>query len=188
MQIIFFGLIALVAILLNIMTSQGFFNVSDRFFWKQTSNLLSKQQPVKLTINSARIDSSVERVGIDTEGNMQAPSSAGIISWYQFGALPGERGNSVYSGHRDSAFGPGVFYTLNKVKPGDEIIVTAADKSVHTYLVNHSQEYESADLPVKEIFSDQKRSKQIYLITCAGSWDIFRKKYDKRILVGGVEE
>lgn len=188
MQIIFFGLIALAAILLNILTTQGFFNVSDRFFWKQTSNLLSTKQPVKLEIPSARIGSSIERVGIDKDGNMQAPSSAKIISWYQFGALPGEKGNMVMSGHRDSAVSPGVFYTLNKVKPGDEIIVTAADKSVHTYLVNLSREYEAEDLPVKEIFSDQKSSKQLFLITCAGNWDFFRKKYDKRVLVGGVEE
>jgi sortase A len=188
MQIVFFALVALVAIVLNILTSQGFFNVSDRFFWKQTTNLLSKQQPSKLEIKSARIASSIERVGVDKEGNMEAPSSAKIISWYQFGALPGEKGNMVLSGHRDSALGPGVFYTLGNVKPGDEITVTAADKTVYTYLVNHSQEYDSQDLPVREIFADQKTSKQIFLITCAGTWDIFKKKYDKRVLVGGVTE
>ncbi len=188
MQIVFFGLIALVAILLNILTSQGFFNVSDRLFWKQTTNLLSKQQPVKLEIPSVKIGSSVERVGVDKDGNMQAPSSSKIISWYQFGALPGEKGNMVLSGHKDSAIGPGVFYTLEKVKPGDEITVTAADKSVHNYLVNRSESYLSENLPVREIFSDQKREKQIYLITCAGTWDFFKKKYDKLILVSGVEE
>ncbi|MDQ3098514.1 MAG: class F sortase [bacterium] len=188
MQIIFFGLVALVAVLLNLMTAQGFFNVSDRFFWKQTSNLLSKRQPIKLEIKPARISSSVERVGIDKEGNMQAPSSAKIISWYQFGALSGEKGNMVLSGHKDSTIGPGVFYTLGNVKPGDVITVTAADKTVYTYLVNHSKEYKSEDLPVREIFADQKKSKQIFLITCAGSFDIFKKKYDKRVLVGGVAE
>lgn len=186
MQIIFFGLVVLVAIVLNIMTAQGFFNVSDRLFWKQTTNFLSSNQPARLQIQSANIDSSIERVGIDKDGKMQAPSSAKIISWYQFGALPGERGNMVLSGHKDSAWGPGVFYTLSKVKPGDEIKITSADNKEYTYLVNHSSEYRSEDLPIREIFDEQKKSIQIFLITCAGSFDIFNKKYDKRILIGGV--
>jgi len=185
MQIIFFALIVLTAIVLNILTAKGFFNVKDKLLWKQTTNLFSKQQPVKLAIKDTRIESSVEQVGIDDKGNMQAPSSAGIISWYQFGALPGEKGNIVFSGHKDSSVGPGVFYTLNKTKPNDQIIITDAKSHTFVYTVEKTSEYLSEDLPVKQIFDSQKKSKKIYLITCAGQFNFFAKKYDKRILVEG---
>jgi LPXTG-site transpeptidase (sortase) family protein len=186
MQIIIFALIALSAIVLNILTAQGFFNVKDKLLWKQTTNLISQQQPVKLEIPSVKIESSVERVGIDSQGNMQAPSSASIISWYQFGALPGEKGNIVLSGHKDSTFGLGVFYTLEKTKPGDKIKITDVKNKEFTYSVQFNDQYLSSDLPISEIFADQKKQAKIYLITCAGSFDFFTKKYDKRILVEGI--
>jgi LPXTG-site transpeptidase (sortase) family protein len=186
MQIIVFILIAFVAILLNILTAQGFFNVTDRFFWKQTTNLFSKQQPAKLSVPTGHIEANIERVGIDKEGNMQAPSSPSIVSWYQFGALPGEKGNAVFSGHRDSAWGPGVFYTLNQVKPGDEITLTDGQGKKYVYLTFQAEEFQSEDLPVKDIFADQKERKLIYLITCAGNWNIFQKRYDRRMLVAGI--
>jgi LPXTG-site transpeptidase (sortase) family protein len=183
MQVVFFALIAFTAIMLNILTSQGFFNVSDRFLWKQTSNLISKRQPVKIAIPSVNIESSIERVGVDAAGKMQAPSSAKIVSWYQFGALPGEKGNLVLSGHKDSALGPGVFYTLESIKSGNPITLTDAKNNVFQYKAITTQIVDSEKLPVKEIFSDQKKDKNLYLITCAGRWNLFSKTYDKRALV-----
>jgi sortase A len=186
MQIIFFGIVVFAALILNALTSQGFFNVSDRLLWQQTVNLLSKEQPSLVTIPSVKIESSVERVGVDKEGNMQTPSSPKIISWYQFGALPGEKGNLVLSGHKDSTFGPGVFYTLEKTKPGDLIVVkTASGKSI-SYTTNNILQVRTADLPIAKIFSDQKNEKRIYVTTCAGMWNFFTKKYEARILVEGT--
>lgn len=183
MQIVFFALIAFTAILLNLMTAQGFFNVSDRFLWKQTTNLISKRQPTKISIPSANIESSIERVGVDAAGKMQAPSSAKIVSWYQFGALAGENGNVVLSGHKDSSFGPGVFYTLESIKKGNPITVTDAKGGIFEYITINTQVIASENLPVKEIFSEQKKAKNLYLITCAGRWNIFSKTYDQRVLV-----
>ncbi len=183
MHIIIFGIIAFVAILLNIMTAQGFFNVSDKLFWKQTGNLISQRQPVKISAPAAKVDTSIERVGVDAAGVMEAPSSARVVSWYQFGGLPGEAGNVVLSGHRDSAFGPGVFYTLESMKFGNPITITDAKQNTFTYNTVRAEVMSAEDLPVKEIFADQKKEKNLYLITCAGRWDLFSKKYDKRVLV-----
>lgn len=183
MQIIIFGLIAFLAILLNILSNQGYFNVADRFLWKQTINIISQKQPVKASIPSINVESGIERVGVDAAGKMQAPSTPKIISWYQFGALAGEKGNVVLSGHRDSTFGPGVFYTLENVKTGNPIIITDAKNNVFTYTITHVETVESQFLPVKEIFSDQKKEKLLYVVTCAGKFDFFKKSYDRRVLV-----
>lgn len=183
MQTLVFAVVVLIAILLHLMTVQGFFNVSDRYLWKQTANLISSRQPVKITIPSANIESSIERVGIDAAGKMAAPSSPKIVSWYQFGGLPGENGNVVLSGHKDSALGPGVFYTLENIKKGNPITITDAKSNTFTYKAVSTQIVNSENLPIKEIFADQKKDKNLYLITCAGTFDFFRKAYDKRVLV-----
>jgi LPXTG-site transpeptidase (sortase) family protein len=122
-------------------------------------------------------------VGVDAAGKMQAPSTPKIVSWYQFGALPGENGNIVLSGHKDSAFGPGVFYTLESVKVGNPITLTDAKNNKFTYHAVRTEIYTSESLPVKEIFAEQKKDKNLYLITCAGTFDFFRKSYNKRALV-----
>ncbi|MDQ3239129.1 MAG: class F sortase [bacterium] len=185
MQIIFFSFVVFFAIIINFLTNQGFFNVSDRLFWKQTSNLFSKNQPIKLSIPSVRIESSIEKVGVDSNGNMQTPTTPKIISWYQFGALPGEKGNLVFSGHRDSTIGPGVFFTLSNIKKGDPITVTTANNKTFTYIASNIVEVPRDDLPINDIFSSQKKLKQIYITTCAGNFDIFTKRYDDRVYVKG---
>lgn len=183
MQIIVFGLIAFIAILLQILTAQGYFNVSEKYVWKQTLNILSNKEPVQIAIPSANIESAVERVGIDKDGKMQAPSTPKIVSWYQFGGIPGDNGNVVLSGHRDSTFGPGVFYTLENIKPGNPVLITDAKKNVHTYYATQISVLSAKQLPIDEIFSEQKNSKLLYLITCAGRFDFFKKTYDERVLV-----
>jgi len=183
MQIVVFGLIAFIAIFLQLLTAQGYFNVSEKYVWKQTLNILSKQEPVEIKIPSANIQSTIERVGIDKNGKMQAPSTPKIVSWYQFGGLPGDNGNVVLSGHKDSTFGPGVFYTLENIKPGNPITIRDAKKNTHTYYATQISVLDAAYLPIKEIFSDQKKEKNLYLITCAGRFDFFKKTYSERVLV-----
>lgn len=183
MQIIIFGIIAFVAIFLQLLTSQGYFNVSEKYVWKQTANILSHRQPVQIKIPSANIDAAIERVGVDVEGKMQAPTTPKIVSWYQFGGVPGDNGNVVLSGHKDSTFGPGVFYTLENIKPGNPITVMDAKENTFTYYAKNVSILNAAYLPIDDIFSDQKKEKNLYLITCAGRFDIFKKSYDERVLI-----
>lgn len=183
MKFLAFLLIALTGITMVILAQTGFFNVNPWYVIKQTTNLISKNDPVKIEIPSLRLTTSMERVGIDELGKMDAPSNASVVSWYKFSATPGEKGNMVISGHKDSSIGPGVFYTLRNIPDYAEIKLTKANGGTAVYKVTSVQQYDRAQLPANEIFASQNKLKLLYIITCDGNYDIFKKQYNKRIVV-----
>lgn len=183
MKTIVFAFIALIGVMMVYLAQLGFFNVNPWLVFKQTSNILSKNEPVKIEIPSLRTVTSIERVGIDELGKMDAPSNASIVSWYQFSATPGERGNVVLSGHKDSEIGPGVFFTLRDIPDNADIMLTKANNEKVTYQVTSVQQYDREQLPAEEIFEGQNKQKLLYLITCDGSFDLFKRVYNKRIVV-----
>ena len=54
---------------------------------------------------------------------------------------------AVIAGHVDSYQGPGVFFRLGALRPGDQIHVTRADRTVATFRVNAVDEYRKASFP-----------------------------------------
>jgi hypothetical protein len=54
-------------------------------------------------------------------------------SWFTEGPEPGERGAAVVAGHVASLSGPGVFYRLRDLQPGDVIRIRLRDGEVVRY-------------------------------------------------------
>src|SRR5215207_5505719 len=85
--------------------------------------------PARLIIPSLEINAPIEAVGQDEEMSMAAPSSVETVAWYNVGPQPGEPGNAVMAGHLDDMRGrPAVFWRLDELQPGDEIIVRFSNK------------------------------------------------------------
>ena len=62
---------------------------------------------------------------------LAANSQAG---WYPLLPIPGQLGPAVLLGHVDSAeYGPGIFFRLGALKPGDTVTVTRADHVAATF-------------------------------------------------------
>lgn len=62
---------------------------------------------------------------------MAIPSNVRDVAWYEFGSRPGEGGSAVLAAHVDLASqGPGVFFNLRDVDPGDFVEVEFSDGSV----------------------------------------------------------
>ena len=183
MQYVIFLVLATIGISLQILANMGFFNVNPYLVFRQTQNIISKHEPVSISIPSIRVDTTVHRVGIDKQGKMDAPRNESVVAWYQFSAAPGDKGNMVISGHKDSKFGPGVFFTLKNIPDQAEIKITRADQQIKIYNVREVHKYNRDNFPVKEIFEGNSRQKILYLITCEGTFDIFRQVYDDRIVV-----
>lgn len=183
MQYVLFLILALIGISLQILANMGFFNVNPFLVIKQTQNIISKQEPVAVSIPSIKVNTSIHRVGIDKNGKMDAPQNESVIAWYQFSATPGENGAVVLSGHKDSKIGPGVFFTLRDIPDNAEITIKRADNLEKKYTVSQVRKFGRQDFPVKEIFEGNSREKLLYLITCEGTFNIFRQVYDERIVV-----
>jgi sortase (surface protein transpeptidase) len=135
-----------------------------------------------LTIPVLGVDAGFELVGLDADGAMAAPKDPGSVAWYTLGPRPGETGNAVLAGHVDWAGKPGVFWGLGRLKPGDEVEVTAADARTYRFVVRSQQWYDAKRAPVKEVFGQSKVA-EVTMITCAGQFDQASHQYTSRLVV-----
>lgn len=140
-------------------------------------------KPVSLAIPKLAVNTTVEYVGNDKDGNMDVPKNDDNVAWYQPGFRPGLAGNAVLAGHYDRKDGgPAVLYELNKLETGDEIIVTDEEGKKLTFLVTDKQKYPTNSFPVKDVFGPSNE-KYLNLITCTGVWDPNKKIYGDRLVV-----
>src|SRR5436190_15764740 len=83
--------------------------------------------PVALWIPAIGVRTRLTRLGLTQQGTLQVPSSASVAGWYTLSPRPGEIGSSIIAGHIDSYQGPGIFYRLRELHPGNQIYVRQAD-------------------------------------------------------------
>ncbi|MGI5826115.1 MAG: class F sortase [Patescibacteria group bacterium] len=138
--------------------------------------------PKRIIIESLDIDAEIEAVGLDKNGSMAVPSSPWATGWYKYGATLDQKGSVVIGGHLDSKTGPAIFYRLSQIALGSEIVVIDQKGEKHFFTVTRKETYNEENFPSKEIFttSDKKR---LNLITCRGTFDKIKQKYDKRIVI-----
>ncbi|MGH3156410.1 MAG: class F sortase, partial [Streptosporangiaceae bacterium] len=82
--------------------------------------------PVYLTIPAIGVRTRLIRLGLTHSGGLQAPGTTAVAGWYTGSPPPGAVGAAVIGGHVDSYVGPGVFFTLRLLHPGDRIYVRQA--------------------------------------------------------------
>jgi sortase (surface protein transpeptidase) len=90
----------------------------DNIFQRDLSGLPTLQEvqqkgiiPAKLQIPAIKLNATVEQVGIQGDGEMEAPESFETVGWLGSGSKPGASGNAVIAGHLDHYTGPAVFLT-----------------------------------------------------------------------------
>jgi LPXTG-site transpeptidase (sortase) family protein len=104
--------------------------------------------------------------------------------WYQFTATPGAAGNSVIVGHVDTYAGPGVFYDLYQLRPGDAVYVTVG-RTRQRFKVTSAREMSKASFPVGQVFGGTSR-RRLWLITCGGAFDYETGHYLDNIVVSAA--
>lgn len=143
--------------------------------------------PVGLRIERLRVDSPVQPYGVNTRsGQMDVPRNVTEVAWYKHGPSPGQPGSAVLAAHVDlSDQGPGVFFNLNKLQPGDQVWVVYDDGTEASFTVSARQVYNKADLPVNAIFS-RSGPAVLTLITCGGGFSESAQSYDSNVVVYAV--
>ena len=107
--------------------------------------------------------------------------AADEAGWYRFTAVPGDPGNAVLVGHVDTFAGPGVFYRLYRLEPGDAVYVTVGGARRH-FDVTSVREMSKASFPVNQVFGGTARH-HLWLITCGGGFDYATGHYLDNIVV-----
>ncbi len=157
----------------------------DRHMRPQDAPVLMEEQtipqrPLRLRIPAHGIDAPVEPVGLTERGNMDIPQSAFSVGWYEHGFVPGDTGNAVLAGHRDTALGtPGIFWALSGMQPG-EIIVVETENGPLKFRVTRTEAFPYDRAPMQEIFGAAS-GRYLNLITCIGQWN--RQTYDRRLVI-----
>lgn len=138
--------------------------------------------PQVIEIPSLDVKATIEEVGRLDNGQMGVPQDPDQAGWFSPGTKPGGRGSAVIAGHVDSKTGPAIFYELDKMEIGDEVLVHGEDGEIVRFAVVKKVAYPRTDAPVDAIFGFTYGS-GLNLITCTGSWDRKAKTHDDRLVV-----
>lgn len=136
----------------------------------------------RLVIPSIGVDALIERVGLDEQGAVGAPSRLDGVGWYGRGALPGQPGNAVLDGHLGLPWAPAVFGRLGQLRPGDTFDIVWPDGHQLHFRVTSSVRV-SADAPAPPGLFARSGPSRVSLITCAGVWIQGKTTYSERLIV-----
>jgi sortase (surface protein transpeptidase) len=143
--------------------------------------------PVGLRIEGIGVDAPIDPYGVvSATGQMDVPENVTDVAWYRFGPSPGESGSAVLAAHVDLAGqGPGVFFELGTLTPGDRIHVAYDDESERTFRVVARTTYEKDDLPLDVLFAEEGPP-VLTLVTCGGAFSRADRRYDSNVVVYAV--
>jgi Sortase domain len=127
-------------------------------------------QPVSLTIPAIGVQGNIIHLGLTSSGALQVPSSTAVAGWYTGSPRPGAVGSAVIAGHIDSKTGPGIFFRLSALHPGDQVYVRRADGTLADFKVTVVREFAKDTFPTAAVYGAVPDS-ELRLITCGGTFD-----------------
>ena len=139
-------------------------------------------RPVALTIPAIRVHTALEKLGRTPQGTLQVPDSTTIAGWYTGSPRPGEIGSSIIAGHIDSTAGPGVFFRLRLLRPGELVYVQRADGTLAVFRVSAEHMYSKPDFPTEQVYGPVPDA-ELRLITCGGVFDSATGSYLSNVVV-----
>jgi Sortase domain len=142
--------------------------------------LLTRSVPVRLQIPAIGVDSKLMALGLRADGSMQVPPGGFPAGWYTGAPTPGEPGPAIIAGHVDWN-GPGVFYDLHNLKPGDLVSVTRQDGSKPVFRVTQVEQFPKEHFPTTLVYGDIDHA-GLRLITCGGSFNRQTGSYEDDIV------
>lgn len=142
--------------------------------------------PVALTIPSIGVQTSLIRLGLTASGALQVPPSTAVAGWYTGSPRPGAIGSAVIAGHVDSHVGPGIFFRLSSLRPGDRAYVRRADGTLAVFRVTVVRQFPKDGFPTSAVYGPTPDA-ELRLITCGGTFDPGLRSYLGNTVVYAVE-
>ncbi len=141
--------------------------------------------PVSVSVPAIGVTSDLMDLGLNADGTVEVPplERDDKAGWYEPGPEPGAVGPAVILGHVDSAeYGPGVFFDLGALSPGDRIEVARADGTVAVFAVDRVEVHPKDEFPTIEVYGNTT-DPQLRLITCGGDFDSSARSYEDNVIV-----
>ncbi|HUC26771.1 MAG TPA: class F sortase [Streptosporangiaceae bacterium] len=155
--------------------------------WAAAAQALSAAvpKPTALDIPAIGVQTSLVRLGLTPAGTLQVPASTAVAGWYTDSPRPGAIGAAVIAGHVDSYLGPGVFFRLRDLRPGNLIYVRRYHGSLAVFRVTAVRTFLKKEFPAADVYGPVPDA-QLRLITCGGTFDPSNGHYLSNVIVFAV--
>ncbi|MGX5656039.1 class F sortase [Geodermatophilus nigrescens] len=150
----------------------------------ETAGAAPVAAPVSVSVAAIGVTSELMDLGLNDDGTVEVPplERDDRAGWYSPGPAPGAVGPAVLLGHVDSAeYGPGVFYDLGALEPGDEVEVTREDGTVAVFAVDRVERHPKDEFPTIEVYGNTD-GPELRLITCGGAFDSGAGSYEDNVI------
>ncbi|MBG0567117.1 class F sortase [Actinoplanes aureus] len=152
---------------------------ADRF--RSESDYAEVALPVRLRIPELRVQSELERLGLQSDGAVAVPKDPHVAGWYEHGPRPGQPGPAVILGHVDSKAGPGIFASLAGAPVGTQVRVDRADGSTVTFRITRISRVPKDEFPTDLVYAPTLDA-TLRLVTCGGGFDRSRGSYRDNVI------
>ncbi|OGE74059.1 MAG: hypothetical protein A3I07_01245 [Candidatus Doudnabacteria bacterium RIFCSPLOWO2_02_FULL_42_9] len=136
-----------------------------------------------LSIEAINLDIPLDKTTLGKNQELLVPANPNKAAWYKSGPKFGEAGTALVTGHLDSMSGPGVFWNLKKLVPGDLIYAKRDDGKIVTYQVDKLESYaQDMTFPWDKVYATTGPS-SLRIITCDGKYDPKTARYSHNLVV-----
>jgi LPXTG-site transpeptidase (sortase) family protein len=147
--------------------------------------------PFQLIIPRIGVDATVNAFGLDSDFVPEVPRNGQEVAWYDWSAEPGTGSNAVLAGHVTWS-GLGVFYYLDQLSDGDQILLRSGDGAELSYTVEENFLVDPADPSALALMAPTDDD-AITVITCGGTYSptggAFGGEYsDRRIVQASLSQ
>jgi hypothetical protein len=139
-------------------------------------------RPVWLSIPVLGIRTSLVDLSLLKNGTLQVPSTTAVAGWYTGSPRPGTVGAAVIAGHVDSRSGPGIFFWLRTLRPGDRVYVGRADGTMAVFTITAVRKFAKDQFPTAAVYGPVPDA-ELRLITCGGVFDRSLGSYLSNVVV-----
>lgn len=140
--------------------------------------------PRFIKINKLNITARVRPMGVNADKTIQSPKNVNDAGWYTGSSKPGAAGAMFIDGHASGVTRYGLFGNLDRLRPGDEVIIEKGDGTPLTYRVVHTETLPLDAIDMNKILQPYGGvEKGLNLMTCTGKWLNETKTLDHRIVV-----
>jgi hypothetical protein len=138
--------------------------------------------PARVRIPAIGVDSAIVDIGVDAGGVLVPPATTDVTGWFTAGPAPGAVGPALLAAHVDSRAGPGVFFRLVDLVPGDEVTVERTDGTAVVFVVVSTTRVAKTAFPTELVYSPLPVP-ALRLITCGGTFDATARSYRDNLIV-----
>ncbi|MDE3008658.1 MAG: class F sortase [Acidobacteriota bacterium] len=144
--------------------------------------LVARSRPIQVLIPALDVSAPLVELGLAANRQVEVPKTTTVVGWFGLGPTPGQLGSAVLLGHVDSLTGPGVFFRLKELMPGDLVRVKLADGVVTRFVVERVVQYTKTSFPDRLVYGS-RGNQSLNLVTCGGAFDHATGHYLANIVV-----